>query len=116
MTIDVRQFRRRTMLTIIAAGLAGPVAAQDATKSIPAGWNCERCVSADGWELDVEGGPAWVSDDAWRFGNYTGLDEKGWYLFGDVFGRRIDDRRRTELGRERTPTRIGLDDDDASDA
>jgi len=42
---------------------------------------------SDGWEWDIEGGPAYLADDAFRFGDYTGLDEKGVYLFGDVFGR-----------------------------
>ena len=49
--------------------------------------DCDRCVSAAGWELDVEGGPAYVDDDAFPFGNYTGFDEKGWYLLSDFFGR-----------------------------
>jgi MtrB/PioB family decaheme-associated outer membrane protein len=48
---------------------------------------CRRCPSGDGWELDVKGGPAYVTDDAYNFGDYTGLDEDGGYLFGDVFGR-----------------------------
>lgn len=53
-------------------------------------WPCTRCPSAEGWELDVEGGPAWVSDDAFPFGNYNGLDEKGTYFFGDALGRYRD--------------------------
>jgi MtrB/PioB family decaheme-associated outer membrane protein len=50
-------------------------------------WDCLRCLSAEGWELDVQGGPAYVSDDAFAFGDYTGLDSQGLYLFGDIFGR-----------------------------
>jgi MtrB/PioB family decaheme-associated outer membrane protein len=51
------------------------------------GWACRSCPSAEGWELDIDLGPAYVNDDAFRFGDYTGLDEKGWNLFGDLFGR-----------------------------
>ena len=57
----------------------------------PAGWACQKCLPATGWELDVEGGPAYVNDDAFRFGDYTGLDEAGVYLFGDIFGRYRDE-------------------------
>ena len=63
-----------------------PVAAfsQDAP---PLDWSCESCALTDGWEWDIEVGPAYLTDDAFRYGDYTGLDEKGVYLFGDVFGR-----------------------------
>ena len=54
----------------------------------PRDWTCEVCLSAAGWELDIEGGPAYVNEDAYRFGDGTGLDrERRLYLFGDVFGR-----------------------------
>ena len=71
----------------VLLALAGlPVAAfsQDAA---PVGWSCDSCVLSDGWKWDIEGGPAYLADDAFRFGDYTGLDEEGVYLFGDVFGR-----------------------------
>jgi MtrB/PioB family decaheme-associated outer membrane protein len=57
----------------------------------PGGWACQSCLSATGWELDIEGGPATVNEDAFRFGDYTGLDESGVYLFGDIFGRYRDE-------------------------
>ena len=58
-----------------------------AEESIHQNWNCNSCLLSDGWEWDIEGGPAYLADDAFRFGDYTGLDEKGLYLFADVFGR-----------------------------
>jgi len=50
-------------------------------------WSCESCVLSDGWQWDIEAGPAFLADDAFRYGDYTGLDEDGVYVFGDVFGR-----------------------------
>ena len=58
-----------------------------AEKRVPPEWTCRLCLTAEGWEVDVEGGPAWVDEDAYRFGDYTGLDEQGAYLFGDLFAR-----------------------------
>lgn len=48
---------------------------------------CELCAPAGGWELDIKAGPGYVSGDDFRFGNYTGLEDDGLYLFGDVFAR-----------------------------
>jgi MtrB/PioB family decaheme-associated outer membrane protein len=51
------------------------------------GWTCELCAPSAGWEMDVEAGPGYVSDADFRFGDYTGLDDDGFYLFGDAFAR-----------------------------
>jgi len=50
-------------------------------------WKCELCVGASEWLIDVETGPAYVSDDAYVFGDYTGLDAKGSQLFADYLAR-----------------------------
>jgi len=57
-------------------------------------WACSRCVTNGNWSLDIEAGPAWVTDDAYRFGNYSGLDEKGVYPFSDFLGMYRDDQAR----------------------
>lgn len=62
-------------------------AQQTADASISADWRCELCTSATGWQLDLEAGPAYVFDDAFRFGDYTGLGEQGAYLPGDLLTR-----------------------------
>jgi len=69
---------------LLVATVTGFAQAQE---SIPQNWNCDSCPLADGWEWDIKGGPAYLADDAFRYGDYTGLDEKGLYLFADVFGR-----------------------------
>ncbi len=48
---------------------------------------CTLCPSAAGWELDIKAGPGYVSGDNFKFGDYTGLDDDGLYLFGDIFAR-----------------------------
>jgi len=40
-------------------------------------WLCEYCPFDSGYRADVEVGATYVSDDAARFGNGTGLDKKG---------------------------------------
>ncbi len=55
---------------------------------------CQRCATDGGWRLDLDLGPAYVADDAYRFGDYTGLDEKGTYLFGDLKADYVDERAR----------------------
>lgn len=63
-------------------------------QDVPAHWSCKSCDPGPGWTLDLALAPAYVADDAYRFGDYTGLDEKGAYLFGDVRGEYVDDKAR----------------------
>ena len=51
------------------------------------GWRCQLCAPANGWEIDAEFGAGYVADDEFYFGDYTGLEDKGSYLIGDVFAR-----------------------------
>ncbi|WP_455235132.1 MtrB/PioB family decaheme-associated outer membrane protein [Thiogranum longum] len=54
-------------------------------------WSCALCAASHGTEVDIEVGPGFVSDDEYRFGDYTGLDDDGLYVFGDVFARHWSD-------------------------
>src|SRR5210317_2293118 len=42
-------------------------------------WACESCPFDQGYRAEIDAGATNVSDDAARFGNYTGYDEKGTY-------------------------------------
>lgn len=42
-------------------------------------WKCEYCPFEKGYSADVDAGAGYVSEDALRFGNGTGTDEKGAY-------------------------------------
>jgi MtrB/PioB family decaheme-associated outer membrane protein len=58
-------------------------------------WKCELCPFESGYEADYEVGALYVSDDAARFGNANGLDEKGAYAALDGEGRVARDGYRT---------------------
>ena len=76
------------LLTVLASNLE----AQE--ESVTQDWSCQQCSSVTGWELDIEAGPAYINDDAYHFGDYTGVDEEGVNLLGDVFGRYWDEEAR----------------------
>ena len=42
-------------------------------------WKCRSCTTPEGWELSTDVGAIYVSDDAPKFGEYTGLEEEGGY-------------------------------------
>jgi len=82
--------RRNTLLrTTITAVLLAPAAtlAQVDTSD----WNCEYCPFDDGYRAEIDAGAAYVSDDAARYGNGTGLDEKGGYVDLGGDGRYLKD-------------------------
>lgn len=81
---------KKKLRAAIAATLVLPAAslAQVDTSE----WKCEYCPFDDGYRAHVNAGVDYVSDDAARFGNGTGYDEKGAYLALDGAGRyRKDD-------------------------
>jgi MtrB/PioB family decaheme-associated outer membrane protein len=70
-------FLRTLLLAGLTVLLASPLPGGEPDMS---DWECEFCAFPSGTELDVEGGVIWVSDDAAKFGDFTGLDEEGAYL------------------------------------
>ena len=84
MNTGKRNLSRCFSVLLLLPVLPGLAASEEVVKQ---SWTCQSCLSAPGWELDIKAGPAYVNNDAYRFGDFTGLDEKGTYLFADVFGR-----------------------------
>jgi MtrB/PioB family decaheme-associated outer membrane protein len=68
-------------------------------------WECEFCPFDQGYRAEIEVGATNVSDDAARFGNYTGYDEKGTYANIDGQGRYNNDGYRIDY----TMEDLGLD-------
>lgn len=64
--------------TVIAATLLLPATALAQVDTSE--WKCEYCPFDDGYRADVDAGALYVSDEAARFGNGTGLDAKGAYV------------------------------------
>ena len=79
----------RTLHAAVAATLMIPAAglAQVDTSE----WSCEYCPFEDGYRAEVDAGVLYVSDDAARFGNGTGLDEEGAYVDLGGNGRYLKD-------------------------
>ena len=74
-TMNKAKTRQFLQHLLILGALAVAISARG--DEIDRDWKCENCPSAEGWELDIKGGPAYVDDDDFRFGDYTGLDSKG---------------------------------------
>ena len=68
-------------------------------------WACESCPFEEGYRAEVEAGATNVSDEAARFGNYTGYDEDGAYANVDGHGRYASDGYRLDWSLED----LGLD-------
>jgi hypothetical protein len=64
-------------MTALAALLAPAAALAQVDTSE---WKCEYCPFEKGYSADVDAGAGYVSEDALRFGNGTGMDEKGAYV------------------------------------
>lgn len=60
-----------------AADAAAPAPAPAPAGPDTSGWTCRFCTFEQGWSLWAEPGLAVVSDDSYRFGDYTGLQEEG---------------------------------------
>ena len=59
-------------------------------------WACESCPFDEGYRASVSAGATNVSEDAARFGNYSGYDEKGTYANVDGAGRYNGDGYRVD--------------------
>jgi MtrB/PioB family decaheme-associated outer membrane protein len=75
-----------SVLTAAGAAAAEPAAAPDTSE-----WTCSKCPFDHGYRSEVELGGAYVDDDSARFGDYTGLDEKGGYVIADAAGRAAEE-------------------------
>ncbi|KPK37718.1 MAG: hypothetical protein AMJ69_10585 [Gammaproteobacteria bacterium SG8_47] len=47
-------------------------------------WLCKSCPAHLGYSGEAILGLGYVSEDSFKFGDYTGLNKEGWYLIGDA--------------------------------
>ena len=68
-----------------------PLAAQETE---PSQHDCRQCIKYTGWRGLLGFGLDYVSDDSYRFGDYRGLEEEGFYaaVDGDLHFRNLDGR------------------------
>ncbi|MEE8428794.1 MAG: MtrB/PioB family decaheme-associated outer membrane protein [Gammaproteobacteria bacterium] len=53
-------------------------------------WKCTLCESDAGWSGEVELGPGYISSDFFKFGEYTGLNDEGFYTVANGMARYRD--------------------------
>jgi MtrB/PioB family decaheme-associated outer membrane protein len=97
----MRNFGRKSALSLSAVlpvlflGFQSPWAqAQETEKQDPKIYKCKQCVKYVGWRGYLDFGLSYVSDDSYRFGDYRGLEEKGFYaaLDGDLHYKNLQGR------------------------
>ncbi len=79
----------RHWIAAVAAAATGfallatsPVWAQDEAEVDTSRWRCRNCVFDYGWSGSVTGGAAYAGENSFRFGDYTGFEEDGFYGIG----------------------------------
>jgi MtrB/PioB family decaheme-associated outer membrane protein len=60
--------------------ISGTIQAADTR---PTNWQCANCPYPQGIKLETTAGAGYQSDDSFKFGDYTGLDDDGAFLVGD---------------------------------
>ncbi len=84
-----RTFSRLTRIT--ATALVATLPAVSLAQVDTSEWKCESCPFDEGQRADYEAGGGYVSDDAYRYGNGTGHDEKGGHVLLNGEGRYASD-------------------------
>lgn len=76
------------LLVLITLAMRLSIVAADSSPAIPAvdttNWKCKYCVVEGGWSGEIELGLGNVSHDSVKFGEYTGLNEKGGFFVGNA--------------------------------
>jgi MtrB/PioB family decaheme-associated outer membrane protein len=106
---DIRVTVRRGLPLLLAAAiLSTPMRtdAEDAPAVDTSRWACKYCPFEEGLTGDVELGPGYVSDDSFKFGEYTGLNEQGGYIDGSAT---IRSRSHDGSWLDLSATNLGLD-------
>ncbi len=81
-------------ILLLAWQSAAIEAAETQSDTPPSIAKCKQCIKYTGWRGDLDFGLGYVSDDSLRFGDYRGLEEKGFYaaVDGDLHFRDLDGR------------------------
>jgi MtrB/PioB family decaheme-associated outer membrane protein len=106
---DIRVTVTRGLPLLLAAAILStpmPAEAEDAPAVDTSRWVCKYCPFEDGSSASVELGGGYVSDDSFKFGEYTGLNKQGGFAVGNA-----DARYRNRDGRwlDLSATDLGLD-------
>ncbi len=78
--------RARPLLGAVASSalaVTAPSAPVGAQPAVPQDWTCQSCPFATGLSSTWSVGSGFVSDDSNKFGDFTGLNDEGFYLLAD---------------------------------
>jgi MtrB/PioB family decaheme-associated outer membrane protein len=87
---DIRVTVSRGLPLLLAAAiLSAPIRteAEDAPAVDTSRWACKYCPFEEGFNASVELGGGYVSDDSFKFGEYTGLNDQGGIVVGNATAR-----------------------------
>jgi MtrB/PioB family decaheme-associated outer membrane protein len=73
-------------LAVASCLYAAAAAAEEPAAPDTSGWTCSKCAFETGYQSDVELGGGYLDDTSAKFGDYTGLDDKGGYVVADAEG------------------------------
>jgi MtrB/PioB family decaheme-associated outer membrane protein len=74
---------RANVLSATCLFFLGSLAFADQESPDVSDWNCKWCEFSYGWNSELEAGLGYVSDDSFKFGQYTGLASKGMFAIVD---------------------------------
>jgi MtrB/PioB family decaheme-associated outer membrane protein len=74
-------------LAPLSTASAGDRAADPTQEVDTSNWKCKYCAFEEGFSGEVELGGGYVSEDSFKFGEYTGLNEKGGFVIGNATAR-----------------------------
>ena len=82
--------KNRSLLLSLAVAsclTAAGAAAEDPAAPDTSAWKCSKCeFQGEGYQSDVELGGGYLDDSSAKFGDYTGLTDKGGYVVADAEG------------------------------
>jgi MtrB/PioB family decaheme-associated outer membrane protein len=115
--LPVKSMQNRSFLVTLAVAsvlsAAGAAAAEQSAAPDTSEWTCSKCPFDRGYRTEVELGGAYVDEDSAKFGDYTGLDEKGGYVIANAEGRAAEESgyvleyELTDLGLDSREVRLG---------
>jgi MtrB/PioB family decaheme-associated outer membrane protein len=79
---------RSLLLSIAVASClyAAAASAEEAAAPDTSQWSCSKCRFESGYQSDAELGGGYLDDSSAKFGDYTGLDDKGGYVVANAEG------------------------------
>ena len=91
-------FSISTLLPVLLMSTANPMAMADESEAAvepavePAIYKCKQCIKYTGWRGTIDFGATYINNDSYRFGDYRGLEEEGFYaaVDGDVHYRDLE--------------------------